>query len=169
MSDDMLRTLKRAGLQRSRARRRSSAPTKRRFASTRSSTARGRRTSGSIRARRSSNRSRLTCTARYETGVRGRSDTAAEGRDPRQRAEPDRPGYRVRLLLLPCGVRAARGGVRDRHGQLQPRDGVDRLRHGRSAVLRAADVRRRLGDHHARAGSRRRRRPASSSTAGRRR
>ncbi len=73
-------------------------------------------------------------------GVRGRSDAAAESGDPRQRSEPDRPGARVRLLLLPCGVCAARRGVRDRNDQLQPRDGVDRLRHGRPPVLRAADL-----------------------------
>ena len=39
-------------------------------------------------------------------GVRSRSDAAAEGRDPRQRPEPDRAGDRVRLLLLSCRVRA---------------------------------------------------------------
>ena len=74
-----------------------------------------------------------------------------------QRTEPDRAGHRVRLLLLPRRVCAARGGVRDRDGQLQPRDGVDRLRHRRSAVLRAADLRGCLGDHRPRAGSGRRR------------
>ncbi len=71
--------------------------------------------------------------------------------DPRQRAEPDRPGHRVRLLLLPRRLRAARRGLRDGHDQLQPRDGVDRLRHGRPVVLRAADVRGRDGDHRDRA------------------
>ena len=55
--------------------------------------------------------------------------------------EPDRSGHRVRLLLRARGVRAARGRVRDRDGQLQPRDGLDRLRHQRPAVLRAADPR----------------------------
>ena len=33
--------------------------------------------------------------------------------------------------------------LRDRHGQLQPRDRIDRLRHLRPPVLRAADARRR--------------------------
>ena len=70
---------------------------------------------------------------------------------PRQRAEPHRPGHRVRLLLRARGLRAARRRVRDGDDQLQPRDGVDRLRHRRSAVLRAADLRGRLGDHRARA------------------
>jgi carbamoyl-phosphate synthase large subunit len=31
-----------------------------------------------------------------------------EGRHPRRRPEPDRPGHRVRLLLLPCRLRAGR-------------------------------------------------------------
>ena len=73
--------------------------------------------------------------------MRGESDVPAQGGDPREWAEPDRAGHRVRLLLLPRGVRSARGRLRDRHGELQPRDGVDRLRHGGPAVLRAADLR----------------------------
>ena len=91
-------------------------------------------------------------------GVRGGADAAPEGRHPRQRSEPHRPGDRVRLLLLPRRLRAARGGLRDGDGQLQPGDGVDRLRHGRPPLLRAADVRRRVVDHRARARSGRRRR-----------
>ena len=62
----------------------------------------------------------------------------AGGRDPRQRPEPHRPGRRVRLLLRARRVRAARRRLRDRDGQLQPRDRLDRLRHQRPAVLRAA-------------------------------
>ena len=58
---------------------------------------------------------------------------------PRGRAEPDRPGDRVRLLLRPRRLRAARGGLRDDHGQLQPRDGLHRLRHVGPALLRTAD------------------------------
>ena len=88
---------------------------------------------------------------------------------PRQRSQPDRPGHRVRLLLLPCGLRLPRRGLRDRDGELQSRDGVDRLRHGRSAVLRAADVRRRDGDHRPRAERAAARCRASCSSAGRRR
>ena len=53
--------------------------------------------------------------------------------------EPDRPGHRVRLLLLPRLLRADRGRVRDHHGQLQPGDGLHRLRHLGPALLRAAD------------------------------
>jgi carbamoyl-phosphate synthase large subunit len=33
-----------------------------------------------------------------------------EGRDPRRRPEPDRPGHRVRLLLLPRRLRAEDAG-----------------------------------------------------------
>ena len=64
------------------------------------------------------------------------------GRDhPRQRPEPDRAGHRVRLLLRARQPGAVRGRLRDRDGQLQPRDGVDRLRHQRPALLRAAHAR----------------------------
>ncbi len=108
-----------------------------------------------------------TCAAEFESftpylygtvreRVRGGTDRASEGRDPRQRPEPDRAGHRVRLLLRARGVRAARRRVRDGDDQLQPRNRLDRLRHGRSALLRAADVRGRPGDHRARAGGRRR-------------
>jgi carbamoyl-phosphate synthase large subunit len=49
----------------------------------------------------------------YETPFAGApADEArpsdAEGRHPRRRAEPHRPGHRVRLLLLPCLLRPAR-------------------------------------------------------------
>ena len=74
------------------------------------------------------------------------SDTQ-EGRHPRRRPEPDRPGHRVRLLLLPRLLRAGRRRLRDHHGQLQSGDGVDRLRHRRPALFRAAHRRGRAGDH----------------------
>ena len=77
-------------------------------------------------------------------GDRGRSAAVpAEGDHPGQRSQPDRPGHRVRLLLRPRGHRPARGGLRDRDGELQPGDGLDRLRHRRSVVLRTAHPRRR--------------------------
>jgi carbamoyl-phosphate synthase large subunit len=60
--------------------------------------------------------------------------------------EPHRPGHRVRLLLRPRGPRNARRRLRDHHGQLQSRDGVDRLRHLRPPVLRAGDAGRRARD-----------------------
>ena len=81
--------------------------------------------------------------------LRGRGRNAAEAarrqadHDPRRRAEPHRPGNRVRLLLLPRQLRPARAGHRVDHGQLEPRDRQHRLRHERPAVLRAADDRRR--------------------------
>ena len=64
-----------------------------------------------------------------------------EGRDPRRRAEPDRAGHRVRLLLRPRGDGGARARARRRHDQLEPRDRVDGLRHERPALLRAAHPR----------------------------
>ena len=63
------------------------------------------------------------------------------GRHPRRRAEPDRPGDRVRLLLRARGDDRPRAGARRGDGQLQPGDGLDRLRHLRPALLRAADGR----------------------------
>ena len=83
--------------------------------------------------------------------LRGRAVRQEEGRHPRRRAEPHRPGHRVRLLLLPRGVRAARRRLRDHHDQLQSGDGVDRLRHLGPALFRAAHRRGRAGDHRHRA------------------
>ena len=75
----------------------------------------------------------------------------AERRHPRRRAQPHRPGHRVRLLLRPR--RDDRPRVRPRRGddQLQPRDGLDRLRHLGPPVLRAADARGRARRHRDRA------------------
>ena len=72
---------------------------------------------------------------------RGPPRRQAERDDPRLRPEPDRPGDRVRLLLRARGDDRARVRPRRGDGQLQPGDGVDRLRHLRPAVLRAADAR----------------------------
>ncbi len=41
--------------------------------------------------------------------------------DPGRRSQSHRPGNRVRLLLLPGRLRAARGRLRDDHGQLESR------------------------------------------------
>ena len=118
-------------------------------------------------------------------GVRGRADRPEQGRDPGRRAQPHRPGHRVRLLLRPRRLCADRGRVRDHHGQLQPGDRLDRLRHLRPALFRAADRRgrdrdgpgraeqgRSAGRHRpvrrpdaAQAGARRWKRPASRSSA----
>ncbi len=74
---------------------------------------------------------------------RGPLERPPEGRHPRFRSQPHRPGHRVRLLLRARVVRPARGRLRDGDDQLQPGDGVDRLRHVRPPVLRAADEGRR--------------------------
>ena len=81
----------------------------------------------------------------YEPVCESNPNAAQQGRHPRQRPEPHRAGHRVRLLLLSRRLRAARRGLRDGDDQLQPGDGLDRLRHRRPAVLPAADVRRRDG------------------------
>ncbi len=60
---------------------------------------------------------------------------------PRLRPEPHRPGRRVRLLLRARQLRPARRRLRHGDGQLQPRDGLDRLRHQQPALLRAAHAR----------------------------
>ena len=79
---------------------------------------------------------------------------ARVGRDPRLRAQPHRPGDRVRLLLR--ARRDDRARVRPRRGddQLQPRDGLDRLRHLRPPLLRAADARGRARGGRGRAAAR---------------
>ena len=74
---------------------------------------------------------------------RGRAHRPEEGGDPGQRPQPHRAGDRVRLLLLPRQLRPPGRGLRDHHGQLQPGDGLHRLRHLRPAVLRAPGLRRR--------------------------
>ena len=78
--------------------------------------------------------------------VRGQPDRPRQDHGARRRPEPHRPGHRVRLLLRARRARAARGRLRNHHGQLQPGDRVDRLRHLRPPVLRAADARGRAGD-----------------------
>ena len=77
----------------------------------------------------------------YDDEDEARPDRTPQDHDPRRRAEPHRPGHRVRLLLRARRLRAARDRLRDDHGQLQSRDRLDRLRHLRPAVLRAADAR----------------------------
>ena len=89
---------------------------------------------------------------------RRRSDRP-EGHHPGLRAEPDRPGHRVRLLLRarrPSRCRDA--GFETDHDQLQPGDRLDRLRHQRPALLRAAHARGRARGRARRAAERRARR-----------
>ena len=74
---------------------------------------------------------------------------------------PNRIGQGIEFDYCCChaAFALARGGLRDGDDQLQPGDGLDRLRHRRPAVLRAADVRGRDGGHRARA-----QRPAATSS-----
>ncbi len=72
-------------------------------------------------------------------GGRGGALRARQGDRLGRRTQSHRPGHRVRLLLLPCLLCAVQGRHRDHHGQLQPGDGLDRLRHLRPALFRAAD------------------------------
>ena len=78
---------------------------------------------------------------RRALATRSRRGDRAVGRDPRLGAQPHRPGHRVRLLLRARRDDRPRVGPRRGDGQLQPRDGLDRLRHLRPPVLRAADAR----------------------------
>ena len=74
-------------------------------------------------------------------GARGAARRPAERRDPRIGPEPDRPGHRVRLLLRARRDDRARVGSRRGDDQLQPGDGLDRLRHLGPPLLRAAHAR----------------------------
>ena len=103
----------------------------------------------------------LRSPVRRSARVRGGAFRQAQDRHPRRRAEPHRPGHRVRLLLLPRLFRADRGRLRDHHDQLQSGDGLDRLRHLRPALFRAADRRGRA--RHPRQGARERQRWSASS------
>ena len=68
--------------------------------------------------------------------------------------EPDRAGHRVRLLLRARRDDRARVGPRRGDDQLQPGDGLDRLRHLRPPLLRAAHARGRARRDRARAARR---------------
>ena len=61
---------------------------------------------------------------------------------------PNRIGQGIEFdyCCVHAALGAARRRLRDHHGQLQPGDGVDRLRHLRPPVLRAADAGRRARD-----------------------
>ena len=83
---------------------------------------------------------------RRAAAMRGAAERQGKNHHSRRRPQPHRPGHRVRLLLLPCRLRAVGGGLRDHHDQLQSGDGLDRLRHLRPALFRAAHRRGRAGD-----------------------
>jgi carbamoyl-phosphate synthase large subunit len=71
----------------------------------------------------------------YDEEDEGAADRQAQDHHSRLGAEPHRPGHRVRLLLLPRGLRAQGRRLRDHHGQLQSGDRLHRLRHQRPALL----------------------------------
>ena len=82
---------------------------------------------------------RRTTTRPTTRRPRCRRGDAAQGDHPRQRAEPDRPGHRVRLLLRARLVRAApTAGYETVMVNCNPETVLHRLRHLRPAVLRAA-------------------------------
>ena len=116
--------------------------------------ARGRR-AGHVQDRRHLRRrvrARRRPTTTRPTRTRTRCDRVQPaGRHPRFGAQPHRAGHRVRLLLRARRVRPARRRLRDRDGQLQPRDRLDRLRHQRPPLLRAADDGGRAQRHRRRA------------------
>ncbi len=114
-----------------------------------------RRTRWWTRAPASSRPRRRICTAPTTRRAKRLEDRATVGRDSRQRPEPDRAGRRVRLLLRARRDGASRAGLRDDHDQLESRDRLDRLRHLRQAVLRAADPRGRARDRPPRGAGRR--------------
>jgi hypothetical protein len=72
-----------------------------------------------------------------------------EGRHPRRRPQPHRPGHRVRLLLLPRRLRRPELGFESVMINSNPETVSTRLRHQRPAVLRAADARGHAEHHRA--------------------
>ena len=81
-----------------------------------------------------------------------RADRAAQGDDPRRRARTaSARASSSTTAACHAAFALSRGRLRDHHGQLQPGDGLHRLRHRRPALLRAADPRGRAGDRRARA------------------
>ena len=99
---------------------------------------------------------------------RGAGAVGPRGGRARRGAEPDRAGDRVRLLLRPRRAGAPEARLRGGARQLEPRDGVDRLRHLRPALPRAARRAERARRVRARAARRRRRlvRRADAAAAG---
>ena len=76
-------------------------------------------------------------------GERGRAADRREGRDPRLRPDPHRPGHRVRLLLGARRLGARIGRLPEHPDQQQPGDRQHRLRRLVPALLRAAGRRER--------------------------
>ena len=74
-------------------------------------------------------------------GGRGPPVRSRQGHHPGFGSQPHRPGHRVRLLLCARLHVVARRRLRDGDDQLQPRDGLDRLRHVGPPLFRAVDRR----------------------------
>ena len=113
----------------------------------RGAAARGRRVSHADRAARAARRRLLRGRVRSAHAVllrhargcrRGAGALRPRRRRPRLRAEPDRPGDRVRLLLRPRSTHVEEARLRGGARELESRDRLDRLRHLRPAVSRAA-------------------------------
>ena len=134
---------------------------RRRCASARASrSACGRCSSASTPAPPSSPRRPPTCTRPTSAGCRRRERAASTRPSPSARDKviilgggPNRIGQGIEFDYCCCHACFAltQGRHRDHHGQLQPGDGLDRLRHLRPALLRAADRRGRARDHPRRA------------------
>ena len=100
---------------------------------------------------------------RRRVGTGGAAGDPAGGPRHRLGAGPDRAGDRVRLLRGPGGRHAPSGRLERGHDQLEPGDGVDRLRRLVAALFRAARPRERPERHRRR--ERRGRRRAARRTA----
>ncbi len=75
--------------------------------------------------------------------MRGRTDRPAQDHGAGRRPQSHRPGHRIRLLLRARRDGTARRRLRDTDGQLQSGNRLNRLRHLRPALLRAAHTGRR--------------------------
>ena len=116
--------------------------------------------SASTPAPPSSPRSRPTCTRCYEgdgfgrARMRGRSDRAATRSSSSAAARTGSARASSSTIAASMPPTPQGGRHRDHHGQLQPRDRLDRLRHLRPALFRAADRRGRDRDRARRAAER---------------
>ena len=121
-----------------------------------SPSASGPRSRRSTPARRSSRRSRRTTTPPTRRRTRSARPTATAvvilGSGPNRIGQ----GIEFDYCCVHASMSLARRRLRDRHGQLQPRDGLDGLRHLGPPLLRAADGGRRGQRARCRAGGRRR-------------
>ena len=102
------------------------------------SSASARCTAASTRARARSRPRRTTSTPPGTSATSPSSRAARSASSSWLRAQPHRAGSRVRLLLRARRADVPLARLRGRDGQLQPRDGLDRLRHERPPLLRAA-------------------------------